>query len=112
MQEEQQPNKATVKRKKRFRARFFSIFLTIFICVVIGYFFWQTTHSQIPNLHGWSSTEVLDFSRENYINLEIEFIYSNEVAPTLVISQSIPPRTAITEGMDLTIEVSKGIEVQ
>jgi len=107
--QKQQP----VRRKKhRIRARFFSIFFTILIITAIGYFFWQTTNTQIPNLHGWESTEVLDFGNNHSIEINFEFIYSNDMAPTLVISQSVPPGTVITDGMSLTVEISKGVEVR
>jgi len=107
--QEQQP---TRKKKNRITARFFSLFFSLFIIGAIGYFFWQTTHRQIPNLHGWESTEVLDFARNHHIEINFEFIYSNDMAPTLVFSQSVPPGTAITEGMRLTVEISKGVEVR
>jgi len=108
MQEQQ-----SVRRKKnRIRARFFSIVFSIFIMAAIGYFFWQTTQIQIPNLHGWESTEVLDFARGHHIEIEFEFVYSRDMAPTLVVSQSVPPGTAITAGMHLTVEISKGVEVR
>lgn len=112
MQEQQRIEQPIRRRKNRLKARFFSIFLSLFILAMIGYFFWQTTHPQIPNLHGWSSTEVLDFGKDHEMDIQFEFIYSRDVAPTLVISQSIPPRTAISEGMDLTVEISKGVEVR
>jgi len=100
------------RRKNRLKARFFSLFLTILIITVIGYFFWQTTNTTMPNLHGWESIEVLDFARDHNIEIQVEFIYSNDIAPTLIISQSIPPRTVITEGMTLNVEISKGVEVR
>jgi beta-lactam-binding protein with PASTA domain len=78
----------------------------------IGYFFWQITNTQIPNLHGWASTEVLGFARNHNIEIDFQFIYSTDMAPTLVVSQSIPPGTAITEEMQLIIEISKGVEVR
>ena len=106
-----QKHKPIRRKKNRVKARFFSLFLTILIISVVGYLYWQTTNTRIPNLHGWESTEVLNFAKEHNIEIEVEFIYSNIMAPTLVISQSIPPRTAITEGMVLIIEVSKGVEV-
>ena len=107
--QKQQP----VRRKKnRIRARFFSLFFSIFIMIVIGYFFWQSMNAQIPNLHGWESIEVLHFGRNHEIEINFEFIYSNDLAPTLVVSQSLPPGTAITEGMRLTVEISKGVEVR
>jgi len=102
-----------VKRKKNFvRARFFSMILSIFILGVIGFFFWRATQLQIPNLHGWESTEVLAFANKHNIEIEFEFVYSIEMAPTLVMRQSVPPGTAITEGMQLAIEISKGVEVR
>ena len=108
MQKQQQVR----KKKNRITARFFSIIFSISIIAVIGYFFWQSTNPRMPNLHGWESTEVLNFARVHEIELEFEFVYSNNMAPTLVISQTIPPGTAITEGMLLRIEISKGIEVR
>ena len=66
----------------------------------------------MPNLHGWESTEVLNFARDHDIEIQFEFIYSSDMAPTLVISQSVGPGTPITEGMRLTVEISKGIEVR
>ena len=102
-----------VRRKKtRIRARFFSLFFSLFIMVAIGYFFWQTTHTQIPNFHGWESTAVLDFGRRHAIDVHFEFIYSSDMSPTRVVSQSVPPGTTIFEGMGLTVEISKGIEVR
>jgi len=100
------------KRKTRVRARFFSLFLSLLIITVIGYFFWQTTGEQIPNLHGWKSSEVLDFARYHNIEVEMDFIYTSDMMPTLVVSQSISPRTDITEGMSLRVEISKGVEVR
>jgi len=108
MQEQQ----TTRKKKTRITARFFSLFFSLLIIGVVGYFFWQTTQRQIPNLHGWESVAVLDFARSHHIEVYFEFIYSNEMAPTLVLSQSVSPGVAITEGMRLTVEVSKGIEVR
>ena len=66
----------------------------------------------MPNLYGWESVRVLDFARDHNIEVQVEFIYSNDMAPTLVISQSIQPGTTITEGMSLTVEISKGIKVR
>jgi len=100
------------KKKNRLTARFYSIFLSIGILAVIGYFFWQRTHVQIPNLHGWAATEVMDFGQAHHITIEFEFVYSHDMAPTLVVSQSIPPGTPITEDMELIVEISKGIEVR
>ena len=107
-----QKHKQVRRKKNRIRARFFSLFITILIISVIGYFYWQTTNTRIPNLHGWESTDVLDFAKDHNIEIEVEFVYSNNLAPTLVISQSISPGTDITEGMILSIEVSKGVEVR
>jgi len=101
------------RKRNRVRARFFSLFFTILIVAVIGYFFWKTTTSMhLPNLHGWKSCEVLDFAKDHNIEVHFEFVYSPDIAPTLVMSQSAPPRTAITEGMSLSIQISKGIEVR
>jgi len=100
------------RKKNRLTARFFSVLLTIGIIVVIGYFFWQRTHIQIPNLHGWYSAEVIDFGRTHSISIEFEFVYCADMAPTLVVSQSIAPGTTITDDMELLIEISKGIEVR
>lgn len=100
------------KKKNRVRARFFSLFLTILIITVIGYFFWQTTVERMPNLHGWESAQVLDFARDHNIEVLVDFIYTNDMVPTLVVSQSISPRTDITEGMSLRVEISKGVEVR
>ena len=107
--QEQQPVR---KKKTRIKPRFFSIILSIFIMAAIGYFFWQTTNIQIPNLHGWESVEVLEFAREHDIQIHFEFIYTGDMAPTLVVSQSVPPGTDIVPGMHLTVEISKGIEVR
>ena len=100
------------RKRNRIRARFFSLILIISIIAVIGYFFWQTTSEQMPNLHGWESAEVLNFARDNEIEVHFEFIYSTDMAPTLVMSQSIPPRTILTEDMSLSVEISKGVEVR
>jgi len=108
MQEQQ----STRKKKTRITARFFLLFFSLVIISVIGYFFWQTTQRQLPNLHGWESTAVLDFASSHHIDVYFEFIYSNDMAPTRILSQSVPPRTAIAEGMRLTVEVSKGVEVR
>ena len=99
-------------KKSRLTARFFSILLSIGIIVVIGYFFWRRTHTQIPNLHGWYATEAMAFGRIHNIDITFEFVYSIDMAPTLVVSQSIPPGSAITEDIELIIEISKGIEVR
>ena len=108
MQKQQQAK----RKKSRIRLRFFSILLFILIIAVIGYYFWQTTNRGIPNLHGWESIEVLNFANNHNIDIHFEFVYSNNMAPTLVISQSVPPGTIITEGMSLTVEISKGIRVR
>ena len=100
------------RKKNQIRSRFFSILLSVLIMGVIGYFFWQTTHMGMPNLHGWESIEVLNFARNHHIDIHFEFIYSSEMAPTLVISQSVQPGSAITEGMSLIVEISKGIKVK
>ena len=100
------------KNKNRVRARFYSIFLSFLIILAIGYFFWQATNTQIPNLHGWESTEVLNFGKNHDIEINFEFIYSTDMPPTLVVSQSVPPGTAITEDLSFTVEISKGVEVR
>lgn len=100
------------KTRNHVKARFYSVILSILIIVTIGYFFWQAMNTQIPNLHGWESTKVLDFGKEHDIEINFEFIYSNDMAPTRVLSQSVPPGTAITEGMSFTVEISKGVEVR
>lgn len=100
------------KKKNRLTARFYSILITTGILVTIGLFFWQSTQAQIPNLHGWESIEVMSFGQTHNITLEFEFVYSEDIAPTLVVNQSIPPGAAIVENMTLIIEISKGIEVR
>jgi len=100
------------KRKYRLTARFFSLIFSIAIIVVVSTFFWRRTNVQIPNLHGWESTEVMEFGQTHNISIQFEFVYSTDMAPTLVVNQSVPPGTAITEGIELIIEISKGIEVR
>jgi len=100
------------RKKVRLTARFYTIVSTFFIMVLITLFFWRNPNTQIPNLHGWESAAVLEFAREHDINVEFAFSYSETIAPTLVISQSVVPRTRIETGMRLVVEVSKGIEVR
>ena len=100
------------KKKNRVRARFFSLFISILIIAVIGYFLWQTTSERMPNLHGWESAQVLDFARDHNIEVQVDFIYTDDIMPALVVSQSVSPRTNITEGMSLKVEISKGVEVR
>jgi len=102
----------TKKKQTAIKARILSILLTCVILGMIVYFFWQPEGSHLPNLHGWQSTDVLDFARRHDIDLDIAFSYSQDMAPTLVISQSLPPGEAITEGMTLVVEISKGVEVR
>jgi len=104
--------KSENRKKRRLTARFFSVLLTMGIIFVVGYFFWQQTHTQVPNLHGWHATEVMDFGQTHQIELIFEFVYSSEMAPTLVVRQSVAPGSLITEDMALLVEISKGIEVR
>ena len=100
------------RKKVRFKPRFYTIIATFLIVLIIIIFLWRSGSNRIPNLHGWESSAVLDFVRANNINVEFEFIYSSEVAPTLVINQSVTPGTSIHEVSTLIIQVSKGIEVR
>lgn len=111
-QQFQQQKSFQPRRKKvRFRARFYTIMAT-FIILITGLIFWRTGVNSIPNLHGWESSAVARFARDNNIDVEFEFSYSNEVAPALVISQSVTPGTNLNQVRELIIEVSKGIEVR
>ena len=106
-----QPPQPPRRKKVRFRARFYTIVAT-FIMLIVGLIFWRSNNNSIPNLHGWDSSAVVDFARENSIVVEFEFSYSNSVAPTLVIGQSVAPGTKLNEVRTLIVEVSKGIEVR
>ena len=112
MPKRRKPQQPQQRRKKvRFKARFYTIVAT-FIMLIIGLIFWRSAGNSIPNLHGWESNAVVHFARDNNIDIEFEFSYSSDVAPTLVIGQSIAPGTNLNEVHELIIEVSKGIEVQ
>ena len=101
------------KRKKvRFTSRFYTIMATFFIMLLATVYFWHVSSSRMPNLHGWESNTVLEFAEEHNIEVEFEFNYSNDVAPALVIGQSVTPGTAISEVQNLIVEVSLGIEVR
>jgi len=100
------------KKKKRIRARFFSVILTVLITIFIISFFFRSNQSQLPNLRGWESVDVLRFAQEFEIDVSVVFVYTHEIAPTKVVSQSLAPGTPITEIIELIIEVSKGIEVR
>jgi len=106
--------KKSVKRKKknRLRARFYSILVTLLIIISAGYFFWQVTNTQVPNLHGWESVDVLNFGHDHNVLINFEFVYSNDVAPTRVVSQSVLPGATITEDLQITVEISKGVEIK
>jgi len=108
----QTPTQQPSRRKKvRLRARFYTIMAT-FIMLIIGLIFWRSNNNSIPNLHGWDSSEVVRFANDHNINVEFEFSYSNTVAPTLVIGQSVAPGTNLNGVHELIVEVSKGIEVR
>jgi len=108
----QSPQPTRPRRKKiRLRARFYTIVATL-VMLIIGLFFLRSTNTNLPNLHGWESNAVVQFAREHGIDVEFEFSYSTDVAPTLVIGQSVAPGTNLDEVDALIIEVSKGIEVQ
>ncbi|MCL1991148.1 MAG: hypothetical protein FWG67_09700 [Defluviitaleaceae bacterium] len=100
------------KRRRVVKTRLFSLLFTIGIVITLGYFFWQTRRPHLPNLHGWAATEVMAFGDRHHINVQFEFVYAEDVAPTLVVSQSLPPRTRLVAGLNLVIEISKGIEVR
>lgn len=106
----QQPPKR--RKKTRATARFYTIIATFLIIVFTTIFLFFSGNNQIPNLHGWQSVDVIRFADDNDIEIEFEFIYSSEIAPTLVISQSVAPGTNINEVSRLTIQISKGIEVR
>lgn len=101
-----------IKRKVKLRPRFFSMILMIAIMSLSVYFAWYGNRNQLPNLHGWASVDVLTFASDNDIEITVEFVYSDRVAPTLVSSQSVQPGTIIHDNMAVTVEVSKGVKVR
>jgi beta-lactam-binding protein with PASTA domain len=101
-----------IKKKARLRPRFFSMILIIAITVLSVYFVWYGNRNQLPNLHGWASTDVLTFAADNDIEVIFEFVYSDTVAPTLVSSQSVQPGTMMTDDMVVMVEISKGTKVR
>jgi beta-lactam-binding protein with PASTA domain len=105
---QQQP----VKRRVRFRHRFFSMILMIIISVLVVYLVWYQKRNQLPSLHGWASSDVLIFARDNDIEIVFEFVYSDTVSPSLVSGQSVQPGTIINDDMVVVVEISKGIQVR
>jgi len=101
-----------IKKKAKFRPRFFSLILMMAIIVLSVYFMWYGNRDQLPNLHGWASTDVLAFAGENEIEVAFEFVYSDTIAPTLVSGQDVQPGTVITDQMVVVVEISKGIQVR
>ena len=101
-----------MKKKARFRPRFFSIVLMMAIMILSVYFVWYGQRNQLPNLHGWASTDMLAFARDHEIEITVEFVYSDTVSPTLVSGQDVQPGTMMTDQMVVVVEISKGIEVR
>lgn len=101
-----------IKKKARLRPRFFSMILMVAIIILSVYFVWYGNRNQFPNLHGWASTDVLTFARDNDIEITFDFVYSDMVAPTLVSSQSVQPGTMMNDNMVVMVEISKGIRVR
>ena len=105
--------KKKIKKKRyRLKPRFFSILFAISIIINITFFFLRARGDEtMPNLHGWSSDDVLVFEEEHdNISIIFELVYSNDVIPTRVVSQSIQPGTNIADtNIVMTVEVSKGV---
>ena len=106
--EEQQP----VKRRAKLKPRFFSMILMLVIFVLSIYLVWYSNRNQLPNLHGWPSTDVLAFAREHEVEVMFEFVYSDTIAPTLVSGQSHQPGTVMNDELVVVVEISKGIQVR
>jgi len=107
--------KKTTKKKTRTRltAKTYSILLSTIIIIIIGLFFLRRNQSsQMPNFHGWYSKDVIEFASDFGFIVEYDFVYSETVAPTRVISQTVNPGTQITPNLYLFIEISKGREVR
>ena len=102
----------SVKSRLKIKLRFFSLLSVTVIIAIFFYFLWVQFRNQLPNLHGWTSTDVLTFAQDNDIHITFEFSYSNKVAPSLVSGQSVNPGTQITDDMIVVVEISKGIQVR
>jgi len=80
--------------------------------VLLGNFLLNQNANQLPNLHGWTTSEVLAFANEHQIHIEFEYVFSDTVAPTLVSEQHVSPGTLIEENMVIVIAISKGVEIR
>jgi len=99
-------------KKKFIRLRIFSLGLSLAILIAIAFFLLGNGSHHIPNFHGWTVQDVLDFVETNDdLTVRFDLVYSEEMVPARVVSQSYAPGTTITEGMRIRVEISKGIEV-
>ena len=99
-------------RKNFIRLRLLSLGLSLSILIAIAFFLFGGGSNQVPNFHGWTVPDVLEFVG-NHENLRVSFelVYSEDMMPARVVGQSYGPGTTMTEGMQVIIEISKGIEV-
>jgi len=99
-------------KRKFIRLRLFSLGLSLLIVVAIAFFLFGNGSHQIPNFHGWTVEDVLNFAEENEdLTVRFELVYSEAMVPARVVSQSYAPGTSIRDAMTVTIEISLGIEV-
>ena len=98
-------------KRYRIKPRFYCLILTILILGSLGYRFYDNVNAnELPNFYGWLSEDVMEFEEE-HSNLSIiyELVYSENVRPARVVSQSVQPGTELNkEPIVLTVQVSKG----
>lgn len=100
-------------KKNTIRIKLFSLFITVVMIFMIAVFFTRGNAGKVPNLHGWTVAEVIEFT-DNYPQLTVEFQlnHSEVMLPGRIFSQTIAPGVSIVEDMLLIVYVSLGVEVQ
>lgn len=105
-----------VKKKKKYRltAKFYC---WIFLFGIIGVLSVNLNHfinsQTIPNFHGWTAEEVMEYDEKNEnITVIYDLVYSYDILQNRVMDQSIKPRTMIgKDPLVITVTVSKGAPV-
>lgn len=77
--------------------------------VLIGLLiFWFSRPTALPDMQGWSISEVELWTNENKVNLRAEEVYSDEISSGNVLSQTPAANERVGKGEFLTVTVSKG----
>ncbi|MGL4336850.1 MAG: PASTA domain-containing protein [Turicibacter sp.] len=105
-----------IKKRKKYKVN--AKFYVWIICFgMFGSLFSQLYHNVqsnvLPNFHGWTAKDLMRYDEQHEnIKIKFELVYSYDVLHNRVLSQSVKPKTRLTEDqIELTVQVSKGYPI-